>query len=154
MDRRSIRGFPALLALTLALHPSGAQSQQKTLKDRLVGAWTLVSFDSFDATGTKVPNTEGSDPKGLLIITDNGRFSVQIIANHPKVASNDRLKTTPAEDTAAAHGALSYFGSYTVVEPDKLIYLIERSVFQNQVTGFSTDRIVTVSEGRTEDRER
>lgn len=78
MDRRRILGFPALLALILALHPSGAQSQQKTLKDRLVGTWTLVSFDSFDATGSKALNIEGSDPKGLLIITDNGLFRFKL----------------------------------------------------------------------------
>ena len=67
---------------------------------------------------------------------------MQIIASYAKVASNDRLKTTPAEDRAAAHGALSYFGTYTVVEPDKLIYLIERSVFQNQVIGFSRTELL------------
>jgi hypothetical protein len=145
MNRRSILGFSAILVSILALHPCSAQSQPMTLEHRLVGTWTLVSFDSFDAAGIKVPNIEGSDPQGLLIITDNGRFSVQIIASYPKVASNDRLKTTPPEDRAVAHGALSYFGKYTVVEPVKLIYLIERSVFQNQVTGFSTDRIITVN---------
>jgi hypothetical protein len=77
---------------------------------------------------------EGRDLKGQLIFTDNGRMSLQMITEFSKLASNDRQKTTPAEDKAVAHGVLSYFGSYTVGEPDKtIIFNIERSSFQNQI---------------------
>ena len=73
---------------------------------------------------------EGSDLKGLVIFTDNGRMSVQYITDYPKIASKDRMKTTPAEEKAVAHGVLSYFGTYTVNEADKTIsYRIERSSF-------------------------
>ena len=44
-----------------------------------------------------------------------------------------------------AHGALSYFGTYTVIEPDTLIYRIERSAFPNQVTGADAKRVATVA---------
>ena len=89
---------------------------------------------------------EGSDLQGLVIFTDNGRMSVQYITDYPKIASKDRMKTTPAEDRAVAHGVLSYFGTYTVNEADKTIsYRIERSSFPNQVTGMDAKRVATLT---------
>jgi Lipocalin-like domain len=144
MNRRNILNLSAIAALGLTLLPGSGGAQQKTLRDQLVGTWTLVSFDSFDSGGTKVPNMEGGDLKGQLILTDSGRMSTQMITQFPKIASNDRLKSTPAEEKAVAHGILSYFGSYTVSEPDKTIILnIERSSFQNQVAS-NVKRVATL----------
>jgi Lipocalin-like domain len=142
MDRRNILSI-AVVVSGLALLPGGAIGQQKPVKEQLVGAWTLVSFDSFDASGAKIPNMEGGNLKGQYIFTDGGRMSFQIISEFPKLASNERLKSTPAEDKAVAHGVLSYFGSYTVNEADKTISLnIERSSFPNQVAS-NVKRVVT-----------
>ena len=95
MNRRNILNLSAAAVLGLAFATNSASGQQKTLKEQLVGVWTLVSFESFDAAGAKVPNMEGTDLKGLLILTDGGRLSVQMIAAFPTIASKDRLKTTP-----------------------------------------------------------
>ena len=104
---------------------------------------TLVSFDSFDGSGAKIPNMEGSNLKGQSVFADNGRMSVQMISEFPKLASNDRLKTTTAEEKAVAHGILSYFGSYTVNEANKTVSLnIQRSSFPNQVAS-SVKRVAT-----------
>ena len=82
----------------------------------------------------------------MLIFTANGRISFQIIADYPKIASKDRMKTTAAEEKAVAHGVLSYFGTYTVNDADKSIsYRIERSSFPNQVTGSDAKRVVSLS---------
>ena len=146
MNRRCIICWPAIVALAFALWPATASAQQKVLKEQLVGTWTLVSFDSFDASGTKVPNMEGRDMKGLLVLTVNGRWSFQIITEIPKLASNDRLKTTPAEEKAVAHGVLSNFGTYSVNEGDKTIGIrFERSSFPNQVTGAEAKRVAVFS---------
>ena len=144
MNRRSIIGLSAIMALGFALLPASAVAQQKSVKEQLVGTWTLVSFDSFDASGAKVPNMEGRDVKGLLILTGNGRWSFQIITEIPKLASNDRLKSMPAEDKAVAHGVLSNFGTYTVNEADKTLSVrFERSSFPNQLTGADAKRVAT-----------
>lgn len=143
---RNILRLSVIAAFGIALLPGSAVSQQKSLKDQLVGVWTLVSFDSLDASGTKVPNIAGSDLKGLFIFTDTGRMSVQMISDYPKIASNDRMKTTAAEEKTVAHGVLSYFGTYTVNETDKTIsYRIERSSFPNQVTGKDAKRVATLT---------
>jgi hypothetical protein len=146
MTRLRITAVLASVALGLFLSAGSGVAQQKSLKDQLVGTWTLLSFESIDATGAKVPSLEGGKPKGLLIFTANGRMSLQIIAPARKIASNDRLKTTPEEDRAVAHSMLDYFGSYTVNESDKTISIkIEASTFPNQMTGSDAKRTVTVS---------
>ena len=55
-----------------------------------------------------------------------------IIAEFPKLASNDRLKTTPEENKAVVQGSLAHFGTYTVNEADRSFALhIESSSFPN-----------------------
>jgi hypothetical protein len=143
MNRRNILSISVTVAFALALLPGAAVGQQKSVKEQIVGVWTLVSFDSFDGSGAKIPNMEGGNLKGQYVFADNGRMSFQIISEFPKLASNERLKSTPAEDKAVAHGVLSYFGSYTINEADKTVSLnIERSSFPNQVAS-SVKRVAT-----------
>jgi hypothetical protein len=144
--RTATRRTATLLLLAGALPGSGARAQAKSLKDQIVGAWTLVSFESFNAAGKKVPSMEGRDLKGLLILTADGLLSVQIISEFPKLASKDRLKTTPTEDKAVAHGVLSFFGRYSINDADKsLNFIVERSSYPNQVTGKPAKRSVTLN---------
>ena len=44
--KRDIVTLSAITALGLALLPTGVVAQQGTLKQQLVGAWTLVSCDN------------------------------------------------------------------------------------------------------------
>jgi hypothetical protein len=141
MNQRSIFGLSAIMAFALAMLPTGAISQQKLLKEQLTGIWTLVAADMATKDGAKTPFVEGSNLKGLLIFAEN-HFSLQIISEFPKLASNDRLITTPEENKATAHGALSYFGTYTVSEADRVLtFQIERSSYANQ-NGVSTKRLI------------
>jgi hypothetical protein len=52
MNRRNILGLSTVAAFGLALLPSGGVAQQKTLKDQLVGTWTLVSTTTTRPDGT------------------------------------------------------------------------------------------------------
>jgi len=125
----------AVLVSTLSFDALGQQ------KSRLVGQWSLVSFELIDAKGNIGRAVEGADPKGLLIFADNGRFSFQVISAIPKLAK-DRLVTTPEENKAIAHGALSYFGTYAVNEADKTLTLkVERSSYPNQ-NGLEVKRVI------------
>jgi hypothetical protein len=127
----------------MLLGPSGAWGQQKgtVSKKQLIGNWTYVSAESVAKDGTKFPLVQGANPQGLLIF-DANRFSFQIISEFPKVASNDRFKTTPEENKTVAHGVLSYFGTYSLSEADGVLTLqIERSSFPNQ-NGTSFKRVI------------
>jgi hypothetical protein len=140
-QRRSI-GLSIITVVGLALSPVSAVAQQNTIEKQLVGTWILVSAESATKDGTKIPFVEGTNIKGLLIFDTGGRESLQIISEIPKLASNDRLKTMPAEDMAVSHGVLSYFGTYSVSESDKVLTQHpERSSFPNQA-GLDGKRIL------------
>jgi hypothetical protein len=130
----------------IGLMSHGAFSQQKSLKEQMVGMWTLVSAETTDTDGKKVPFLDGTDIKGTVVFETNGRMSFQAISGSiPMLASKDRMKTTTAEEKAIAHGVLSYFGTYTVSEPDHVVTLkIERSTFPNQ-TQTDGKRIITMT---------
>jgi len=129
-------------ALCLAASSGEALAQEKPLKQQLVGIWTLVSAEAAEPDGKKMPLVAGADVKGLLIFTESGRLSFQVIGEFPKVAANDRMKMTPEEQKRMAESVLSYFGTYTVDEADKSFTMrIERSSFPNQA-GRDTKRIV------------
>jgi hypothetical protein len=95
----------ATVSLAVALPESKAFAQGKSLKEQLVGTWT------FEALG---PN-----PRGVFILDGGGHFVITIIGEgRRKFASNSRLQGTPEENAAAVHGAIAYFGTYTVSEAD------------------------------------
>jgi hypothetical protein len=62
MMRRSILGISAMVAFGLGLATSPAVSQLKSLKEQLVGAWTLVSAENVAPNGTK-RQLFGANPK-------------------------------------------------------------------------------------------
>jgi stress-induced morphogen len=142
---RNILSLSAITALGFALLSGSAVAQQKSLKEQLVGTWTLVSAESVEPNGSKMPLVKGADPKGLQIFTDSGKVSLQVIGGHTMIASKDRMKMTPDEMKATAESILSYFGSYTVNEAEKSYTIqIESSSFANQ-TGVPAKRMVALT---------
>ena len=102
MDQRNTLGLAVITALALSLLPNNAIAQQKSLKEQLIGTWTIVQCDVVNPDGTKGrPLVMGSNPVGQFIFTDNGRFSFQVAAEIPKFASGDYRKTTKNEPATA-----------------------------------------------------
>jgi hypothetical protein len=130
---RMLAGFAIFSSVLMFEGAQGwAQQTAAISAKQLLGAWTLVSWESLNKDGLKEPTMEGTNPKGLLIFGVN-RFSLQVISDYPKLASRDRMKTTPEENRAVAQGVLSLFGTYSVSEADKVLTLrVERSSFPNQ----------------------
>jgi Lipocalin-like domain len=131
MHRRNIVAISALVA-GLAMLPGGASAQQKSMKDLLVGTWTLLLDDTIKDDGSHVP-VFGPNPDGSLIFTADGHYSLQITRyGVPAFASKDRLKGTADENKAAVQGIISHFGTYTVDEANKTIsFRIAASSFPN-----------------------
>jgi hypothetical protein len=67
MNRCTILNLCAVTALGLALLPDSAASQQRSLKEQLVGSWTIVSNDNVAPDGTK-RQIFGPNPKGIFIL--------------------------------------------------------------------------------------
>jgi len=101
-----LRAFvAAFLALVMA---DGALAQQKTIKDQLVGTWVLVAVTAERADGSK-GEPFGPNPKGTIIFTGDGPFSlVQLRAELPRIAANDRAKATAEEAQAIVDGSIAY----------------------------------------------
>src|SRR6202166_3335515 len=123
MNRRNILSLSVITTFGLALCTGSAFAQQKSIKDQLVGTWTVTSQEQVRKDGSKVERF-GANPKGIAIFEANGLF-VTILARPdlPKLASNDPMDPSPAEAKALAQGSLAYFGTYTVDEPSKTIML-------------------------------
>ena len=131
MNRTSLFSASVLLALGAALLPGNVVGQQKSVKEQLVGTWTFVS------STTKLPDGSpawGTKPKGLLIFTENGYFSSQIVRSDlPKFASNNRAQGTPEENRSVVQGSIATFGKYTVDDTKKTYTLkFEGSSFPNR----------------------
>ena len=131
MYRRNIVGISALV-VGLAMQPGGAGAQQKSIKDQVVGAWTLLLSDNVKDDGTHVPSY-GPNPEGLLVFTADGHYSLQIVRyGRPAFASKNRMAGTADENKAAVQGMISHFGTYAVVEAGKTFtFHVAASSFPN-----------------------
>ena len=90
-----------------------AQEKGSTLAQQIQGSWILVSIYN-EQDGKKI-EPFGSKPKGSLILTPDGRFSMILMrASLPKFASNNRVKGTTEENQAVVQGSLAHYGSYAV----------------------------------------
>jgi len=147
MTRRFLIGFPAavLLCTGLAFGVTDAPAQQKSLKDQLVGTWTLVSIEQTDKEGRK-QDLFGSNPRGIQVFDVSGQW-VQIITRSdvPNFAVNNRQKGTPEENSAAVRGATASFGTWTVDEGSKTLTVrYTGGLFPNQV-GTDSKRTISVT---------
>jgi len=144
MKPRTTSGLlAATTALVLAFLLSNAVSQQKSLKDQLVGTWTLISFELARPDGSK-DYLFGTNPKGVNTFDAHGHFTLIFMRpDLPKLASGDQTKVTPDEAQAISTGSISYFGTYTVNEADKTLSLqVDGSTLMNMF-GIEQKRLIT-----------
>jgi len=123
MKQLGILTLSTMMALGLAVLPGSTVAQQKTLKEQLVGAWTLVSNDTTAPDGAK-QQTFGANPKGILILDAGGRYA--LVVGRPdrpkfKATSNLRAEATVEEFAAAARAFGANFGTWSVNEADKTL---------------------------------
>ena len=110
-----------LLATSLLASRAVAQQPAKSLAGQFVGTWTLVELFYTTHDGTRV-NSFGSDPRGRLRFDADGTFTLQIMRSGlPKFKSNNREQGTDEENRAVVQGTVSYYGTYTVNEADKIL---------------------------------
>jgi hypothetical protein len=134
-----------ITALGLALLPTSAVAQEKSLKEQLAGTWTLVSVDQTDKDGKK-QQLFGPNPKGIQVLDASGKYSQIIVdPDRPKFKVNNRLEGTPEENKSAVHGTTATFGTWSVDEASKTLTVRnEGGLFPNQA-GTDSKRTVSVS---------
>lgn len=131
----SSRIISAIVALGSVMSANCAMAQTKSLKDQLVGTWSLVSWEQVNKDGTKRQDF-GPNPKGVTTFDAAGHvFTMYARSDLPKIAADDRTKATPQEAQAISAGILAYFGTYTLDEPTKTIVLqMESTTYPNQLS--------------------
>lgn len=88
-----------------------------TLRDKLIGAWTLVSYVQQDDPAGPANHPFGTDARGLIMYTPDGYMSAQLMAaGRPNYDRPMPDGGTPTQQAAAAAGYLAYSGPYFVDE--------------------------------------
>lgn len=136
------------LAAGLGLAVSGAafaQQQQKTAKEQIVGAWTLVSVASEMDDGKK-GEPFGPSPRGVIIFSNDGHFSLfQSRAEIPKIAANDRAKATSEEAQSIVASSIAYYGTYSIDENTKVMTVnLAASTYANVAAIPNQKRTITL----------
>ncbi|MEU4098254.1 lipocalin-like domain-containing protein [Streptomyces sp. NPDC026673] len=109
------------------------------LRDSLVGAWRLISYEATDVRNGDVVEPFGSRPEGQILYTPGGRMSAQIMRGGRPAFRRGRLEEgQPGELAAAATGYLAYAGTYEVPAGDTVVHRVELSLFPNWVGGTLT----------------
>jgi hypothetical protein len=99
----------------------------------LVGTWNLVSYTVTNEAGVKIAEPFGPSPRGLLIYTENGFMSGQLMsANRSQWRSDLPRKASSEEKVLAFDSYLGYCGTYEL-QGDRVIHHVTTSFFPNWV---------------------
>jgi hypothetical protein len=130
MNFRSVIGMCITTALPLL--DSGAVGQQQSLKEQLVGTWSVVSWEQKKANGSKLQQF-GANPTGIAFFDAGGRYIITVMrSDRAGYAGNALWQGTAEENKATAEGTMTYFGTYSVNEVDRSIAVhVEGSSFPN-----------------------
>jgi len=140
-----------------------AMAKQKSLKDQLVGTWTVSSWEQVGPGSKRF----AVNSKGINVFDAGGQFFIMFARSRLlKIASNNLstptleeakalvaviayIPDTPDEAKVLDGGVIAYYGNYTVSEADKTIILhVEASSFPNQV---GTEQIRTITSFRADE---
>jgi hypothetical protein len=115
------------------------------LAQQVIGLWSLTSQYVDRADGSRLERF-GANPKGLAYFDQGGRFSqVMVRSDLPKIASNNAMTATDAENRAIIEGSTAFFGTWSVDEATStLLNRIEGATYPNW-TGTELKRTLFIS---------
>lgn len=120
----------------------------QSLKDRLVGSWTLVSWTR-QVGGAEEPGLFGKDAVGQILYSADGRMCMTLMSrSRSNFKSPDFRGGTPEEKAAAYDSFQSYCGRYEVnAEQSYVLHKLESSSYPNW-TRTEQKRFVKIEGGR------
>ena len=105
------------------------------LREYIIGAWTLESYQSSALDGSDVRYPLGADARGIIMYTPDGYMSAQIMrAGRPEFQVGDLTTADKDELATAASGYLAYSGPYSVAD-GILAHHVDISLFPNWIGG-------------------
>jgi hypothetical protein len=122
---------------------SGVWAQEKGAS-LAQGSWILVEL--YNEEGDKRTEPFGPNPRGSMLLTPDGRFSMILMRSSLPKFANVRTKGTVEENQAVVQGSVAAFGTYTVTgDKEQILNLhMEGSTFPNW-DGQDQKRPVTVT---------
>lgn len=134
--QRSLTFSPVCLIALLALFSfAGDKKPADPGRDRLNGAWRLVSIETIRSSGEVIYPFYGRHPEGLIVYDRSGWMSVQIVSDPrptvPTADSREGFLSSPArEKVAAVDGYYAYCGKWTVDDATATVaHHIEQSLY-------------------------
>jgi Lipocalin-like domain len=145
MNLRRIFAACAIATFGSSMMTIDALGQNQSLKEQLVGSWTLLSWEQKKGDGTKLERY-GASPKGIAFFDDGDRYIITVMrSDRTKYTSNALWQGTPDENKETADGTITYFGTYSISEADSSIAIhIEGSSFPNW-NGTNQKRFVAIA---------
>ena len=145
MNLRMIFAACAIAAFGSSMMTINALGQKQSLKEQLVGTWTLLSWEQKKSDGTKLERY-GTSPKGIAFFDAGGQYIITVMrSDRAKYTSNALWQGTPEENKETADGTITYFGTYSVGEADSSIAIhVEGSSFPNW-NGTNQKRFVAIA---------
>ncbi|WP_458733126.1 lipocalin-like domain-containing protein [Sphingobium xenophagum] len=93
----------------------------KSLRERLIGAWTLVSYVEKPVDGSPTVHPLGEDATGIIMYTPDGFMSAQLMkSGRPEFASGDWFGGSDDEYRQAGN-YIAYSGPFQVKEEDQTL---------------------------------
>lgn len=116
-----------------------------TLREQLIGAWTLVSYVERPIDGSAPFYPFGETPQGIIMYTPDGFMSAQLCTpDRVPFASGDWFKGTAAEYEAEGSTYIAYTGPFHVdEEKQSLTHTMFISLYPNWI-GQTQPRVVTI----------
>ena len=104
-----------------------------SLKNELVGTWSLLSYIEVPIGGEDSLFPMGKAPYGVLMYSADGYMSVQIAKNDRLLyKSNDKLMATHEEMVSSLQGYMAFSGRYKVDNNNAIVsYIIKSSLYPN-----------------------
>jgi hypothetical protein len=126
---------------------AGVAFAQQALKERVVGMWRLLSWESVRSNGEAVNVWMGAHPTGTIMYLPNGYMAVQVLADpRPTFADNPATTSSASDEFRGAYwGYYAYWGTYTVNDAgDGVVHNVLASERPNEV-GMKYPRSVSIN---------
>ncbi|WLB24100.1 lipocalin-like domain-containing protein [Bradyrhizobium japonicum] len=122
-----------LLALCQVL-PINAAFGDQNIRDKLVGTWKAVSWETRRPNGEIVNIWMGPHPTGLIIYQSNGYMAVQIMADpRPQFTQNPGTIPPPYDEFKTAYFGYAYWGTYSANDDGSTdVHNVEGSVAKDR----------------------
>jgi Lipocalin-like domain len=107
------------VTLVTCVLPGLAIAQQKSIKEQLVGTWTLIDAIDVSPDGSK-NSPWGTSPKGTYMFDSDGHFAQMLLRSDlPKF--ENRAQGTAEQNKAVVQGSVAMYGTYSINEANEVL---------------------------------